>query len=307
MSDAFVTKVNSDGTELVYSTFLGTSGWQTGVDIAVDPGGEAYVTGNTGYGFPTTPDAFTTPYGIHFVTKLNATGTATVYSSCFSLNLGFEDFDGVGGIAIDSVGNAYVTGSFSTFSSYSPFVLKLNSAGSAPVYSVSLGGTGFGADIGVDPFGNAYVTGNTVGQLLVTADAIQKEGGGGTCFSYPCSDAFIAKLSSSGALLYSSYLGGNGADSGRSVAIDPTGAIVLTGNASSPNFLMTPGSYNASAWVGSFVVKFAPEVLSVSAAHYNISPVARASIVAAFGQSLSSGSDTASSIPLPSRLLGPRS
>ena len=193
-TDAFVTKLNPTGTDIIYSTYLGTSGWQGGAGIALAPSGEVYVAGNTSYGFPTTPGAFRTEYGIHFVTKLNANGTAVVYSSCFSLNRAFEDFDGVFGIAIDSAGNAYVTGIFSDFSYSPPFVLKLNSTGSAPVYIVSLGGSGIGYDMSVDPFGNAYVTGFTYGNLTVTSDAIQIAPGGGTCFNYACSDAFLTKL-----------------------------------------------------------------------------------------------------------------
>jgi uncharacterized protein (TIGR03437 family) len=300
-TDAFVTKVNPSGTDLIYSTFLGTNAWQEARDIALGASGEVYVAGNTHYGFPTTPGAFTTQYGIHFVTKLNATGTAPVYSSCFSLNLAFEDFDVLAGIAIDSAGNAYLTGTFSGPGS-TPFILKLNPTGSAPVYRVSLGGDGSGQDISVDPFGNAYVTGDTRGNLTVTADAIQKEIGGGTCFGNTCADAFIAKLSPSGAVLYSTYLGGNGFDYGTSVAIDPTGGILVTGGTLSSNFLTTPDSYHSSAGVGSFLVKFAPEVLSVSAAHYNISPIAKSAIVAAFGSSFASDTQTAYSIPLPTSL-----
>jgi uncharacterized protein (TIGR03437 family) len=302
--DAFVTKLNPTGTDLIYSTFLGTGDWESAADIALDAAGEVYVAGISAYGFPTTPGAFTTPYGNFFVIKLNATGTAPVYSSCFTLNLGFGDFDSIAGIAIDSVGNAYVTGSYSLPSSFSAFVLKLNSTGSAPVYSVSLGGVGFGADIAVDHVGNAYVTGDILGPMPVTVDAIQKEPGGGTCFNYFCADAFIAKLSPSGAVLYASYFGGNGADAGHSLAIDPTGAILITGYAGSPDFLTTPGSYHSSAGVGSFLLKLAPGVSSVSAAHYNISPIARSAIVAAFGLGFASGTETASSIPLPTSLSG---
>ena len=109
--DAFVTKLNPTGTALVYSTYLGGTGNDYGYGIAVDTAGNAYVTGYTAStDFPTTPGAFQTTYGggndDAFVTKLNPTGTALVYSTY----LGGTDSDIGNGIAVDTAGNAYVTG-----------------------------------------------------------------------------------------------------------------------------------------------------------------------------------------------------
>jgi hypothetical protein len=106
---AFVTKINPTGSALVYSTYLGGSGEDSGHSIVIDSAGNAYVTGTTGPGFPVTSGAFQTAYGGNsdaFVTKLNSTGSALVYSTY----LGGTGQDFSHGIAIDSVGNAYVTG-----------------------------------------------------------------------------------------------------------------------------------------------------------------------------------------------------
>src|SRR5439155_21659353 len=128
---------------LVYSTYLGGNGDDEGQGIAVDSLGNAYVTGDTSStNFPTTPGVFRTAYAGDrdaFVTKLNATGTGLVYSTYF----GGNDHDFGQGIAVDSVGNAYVTGdtastNFPTTSgaaqaalrgSADAFITKLNPAG----------------------------------------------------------------------------------------------------------------------------------------------------------------------------------
>src|SRR5439155_834674 len=109
--DAFVTKLNPTGSALVYSTYLGGSGFDSGFRIAVDGAGNAYVTGDTfSTNFPTTSGAFQTTFGggvrDAFVTKLNPTGSALVYSTY----LGGSEADGGRAIAVDAAGNAYVTG-----------------------------------------------------------------------------------------------------------------------------------------------------------------------------------------------------
>jgi len=180
--NAFVTKFNPTGSALVYSTYLGGSSFVTqGNDIAIDSAGNAYVTGNTfDGGFPTTPGAFQTTFNSTsngqngFVSKLNASGSALVYSTY----LGGSASDQGLGIAVDSAGSAYVTGlansaDFPTqavsFQTTNPdpgvavgFVTKLNSVGSALVYSTFLGGTDafqtIAHRIRVDSAGNAYVT-----------------------------------------------------------------------------------------------------------------------------------------------------
>jgi hypothetical protein len=156
-ADVFVTKLNATGTALVYSTYIGGSDDEVGYAIAVDGSGNAYVTGWTSStDYDVTPGAFQTTYGGGwdvFVTKLNETGTALVYSTY----IGGSGDDMGYGIAVDGSGNAYVTGyTSSTDYDVTPgafqttngggladvFVTKLNATGTALVYSTYIGGSG---------------------------------------------------------------------------------------------------------------------------------------------------------------------
>jgi len=206
---AFVTKLNAAGSALSYSTYLGGSSVDGGRGIAVDSAGSAYVTGLTGStDFPTAPGAFQTTYDGNedvFVAKLNATGSALSYSTY----LGGSGNDGGSEIAVDSAGNAYVTGltdstdfptaagAFQTTnggSDFDAFVVKLNAAGSALSYSTYLGGSDddLGQGIAVDSAGSAYVTGRTDWTDFPTATgAFQTTNGGG-------GDAFVTKVPTAG-------------------------------------------------------------------------------------------------------------
>jgi len=268
--NAFVTKLNSSGSALVYSTYLGGTSSRapdSGYGIAVDVDGNAYVTGyTTSNNFPTTPGAFqpaiSGPYfsgGIPqdaFVTKFNPAGSV-VYSTYLG---GSYDDSGVG-IAVDAAGNAYVTGGtgssdfpttagvFQPAFSGGAFVTKLNPTGSALVYSTYLGGySGAGSSgIAVDGNGNAYVAGGTilscgryscVSDFPTTPGAFQPTYGGGN------SDGFVTKFNPTGsALVYSSYLGGSGADHVSGVALDPSGNAYVTGSTTSANFPTTVGAF----------------------------------------------------------------
>jgi hypothetical protein len=205
--DVFVTKLNATGTALVYSTYIGGCNWDYGYAIAVDESGNAYVTGYTfSNDYPVTPGAFQTTYkgwGAPpdvFVTKLNATGTALVYSTY----IGGSDWDEGRAIAVDGSGNAYVTGwTLSTDYDVTPgafqttrggyrdvFVTKLNATGTALVYSTYIGGRGgeVGSAIAVDGSGYAYVTGYTRSTYYdVTPGAFQTTNGG-------LWDAFVTKV-----------------------------------------------------------------------------------------------------------------
>jgi hypothetical protein len=295
--DAFVTKLNATGTALVYSTYLGGSGVDQGNGIAVDPAGNAYVTGETdtpGSGFPGTAGSLiqsTNADGSDaFVTKLNATGTTLVYSTYLgaaaSLDFGT-------GIAVDQAGQAYVTGGTETGTpgSHFPgtadspiqstyagpftggslaggdaFVTKLNATGTALVYSTYLGGSGgdFGTGIAVDAGGNAYVTGGTdtpgSGFPGAVGSLIQNTYGGGR------EDAFVTKLNAAGtAILYSTYLGGSGVDQGFEIAVDQTGNVYVVGNTdtSGSGFPGTAGSLIQSTNKGltdAFVAKISSTV-----------------------------------------------
>ncbi|MCC5465376.1 SBBP repeat-containing protein, partial [Pelosinus baikalensis] len=221
---------------LVYSTYLGGSSLDQGIGIAVDTSGNAYVTGLAqSPDFPTTLGAFQTTFrgdGDAFVTKLNLAGSALVYSTYLggSIPIRFSSFDTASGIAVDTSGNAYITGlaqtrdfpitpgAFqTTFTGiFAAFVTKLNPAGNALVYSTFLSSSGFdqGSSITVDTSGNAYVTGLTLSpDFPTTPDAFQTTLKGGQ-------DAFVTKLNLAGsALVYSTYLGGINSDTASGIAV----------------------------------------------------------------------------------------
>ena len=291
-SDAFVAKLNAAGSALVYSTYLGGSFGSWGTGIAVDSFGNAYVAGNTtSTDFPTANPfqainkAIPTARFTAFIAKLNAAGTALVYSTYLGGSLENWSY----GIAVDSSGNAYVTGS--TFSDDFPtmvplqainkatpktetvtaFVAKLTSTGSALVYSTYLGGSEgeSGQGIAVDSFGNAYVTGYTSSSDFPTANPMQASDHGDF-------DAFVAKLNPAGsALVYSTYLGGSGGnfsgDQAYGIAVDPSGGAYVTGSASSTNFPTTAGAFQTTlgAQGDGFVAKISP---GVGAPLVNLSP-----------------------------------
>jgi len=264
-SDAFVAKVNFSGTALVYSTYLGGSEADVGQGIKVDSSGNVYIVGYTfSSDFPVQNALQTSNAGAPdaFVAKLNASGSALT----FSTYLGGSGDDRGFGVALDTSGNIYVTGAsqstdFPTTStafqtnnqgSRDAFVSKLNSAGSALTYSTFLGGSGAdqGNAIAVDSSGDAFVTGFTQSSDFPTANPVQAIlgiSGGSFCGSTPCSDAFVSQLNPSGSgLVYSTYLGGNGADFGQGIALDATGDPYVTGSTSSTNFPPTAGAFQGN-------------------------------------------------------------
>jgi Beta-propeller repeat len=237
---------------LIYSTYLGGSDTDSGYGITVDSEGNAYVTGITySTDFPTKNPLQAAKAGGFdaFVAKINPTGSALVYSTY----LGGSDYDQGKGIAVDSAGNAYVTGAtistdFPTMNPLQPaygggqedaFVAKINPTGSALVYSTYLGGSNVeeGDGIAVDSAGNAHVTGVTGSNDFPTKNPLQPANGGYW-------DTFVAKLNPSGsALVYSTYLGGNYYDQGRGIALDSSGKACVTGQTSSTDFPTTPGAF----------------------------------------------------------------
>jgi beta-propeller repeat-containing protein len=241
--DVFVTKINADGSALVYSTYLGGRADDFGGGIAADGAGNAYVTGYThSTDFPTANPLQGSGGGLDaFVTKINAAGSAFVYSTY----LGGSGNDVGTGIAVDGSGNAYVTGNTNSTNfpttnplqasnggDYDAFVTKINAAGSAKVYSTYLGGSGgdFGLGIAVDGSGNAYVTGSTDWTDFPTANPLQGSNGG-------FEDAFVTKINAAGSVLvYSTYLGGRGNDQGQGIAVDGSGNAYVTGVTFSTNF-----------------------------------------------------------------------
>jgi hypothetical protein len=275
--DAFVSKLNATGSELLYSTYLGGSSYDEGRGIAIDAFGNAYITGLTySSNFPTTAGSFQTTCELEdaFVAKLNAAGSGLLYSTY----LGGDSYDESHGIVIDASGNAYVTGV--TYSSDFPttpgafqtaigggfdaFVSKLNAAGSALVYSTYLGGSsddaGFG--IAVNGPGDAFVTGHTYSSdFPTTPGALQTQSGGGGGYD----DAFVGKLNSTGsALIYSTYLGGSGDDVGFGIKVDAAGNAYITGGTFSTNFPTTTGAVQRT--FGGFNDAFAGELNSAGSA-----------------------------------------
>src|SRR5438093_28989 len=255
---------------LVYSTYLGGSSFDEGYAIAVDAAtGNAYVTGYTDSpSFPTTPGAFQTTFkggsGDVFVTQLNDSGSALVYSTY----LGGNGFDLGFGIAVDSMGSAYVTGSTgSTDFPTTPgafqtgiggpaegpndaFVTKLNPTGSGLVYSTYLGGNGFdrGFGIAVDSMGSAYVTGVTVPFTDPTPNFPTTPGAFRPNFGEGGGDAFVTKLKPDGSgLVYSTYLGGTGSDTGFGIALGAGGNAYVTGVTDSTNFPTTTAACPSAA------------------------------------------------------------
>jgi len=254
--DAFVTRLNSTGSALVYSTYLGGSDDDQGLGIAVDADGNAYVTGSTmSANFPTTAGAFQSTYGGAFVTKLDPTGSALVYSTY----LGSSSSDAGNAITVDAGGSAYVTGiassnfpttpgAFQTAGSFCAFITKLDPTGSTLAYSTYLGGANTAAlGIAVDAGGSAYVVGRTSGAVPTTPGAFQRTFNPGFTGSRPPPiefDAFVTKLNPTGSeLVYSTFLGGGDIDWGTAVAVDSDGNAYVTGFTASANFPITPAAF----------------------------------------------------------------
>ncbi len=264
-SDAFVAKINFTGSQLIYSTYLGGSGADVGQAIQVDKSGDAYVAGYTfSKDFPLqNPEQGANAGTVNaFVSELNPQGSSLL----FSTYLGGSTDDRAFGLAVDGSGNIYVTGSStspdfpttvgafqsSNHGQSDAFVAKLNPSGPTLVYSTLLGGSGTdqGNGIAVDSSGDAYVTGFTESNdfpLQNPTQAILGITAGSLCGSTTCPDAFISEVNPSGTgLIYSSFLGGSGADFGQAIALDSSGNIYLAGSTSSNNFPAIAGAYQSS-------------------------------------------------------------
>jgi len=265
---------------LVYSTYLGGGGDDISNGIALDPSGNAYVTGYTAStNFPTLNPRQAVKSGGNdaFVTKLNAAGNALVYSTY----LGGSGDDQAKGIAVDSSGNAYVTGFTSSTNfpiqgtlrptygggTFDAFVFKLNASGSTLAYSAYLGGSleDQANGIAVDPSGNAYVTGYTASTNFPTVTPFRATNAGGAF------DAFVTKVNAAGtAFSYSTYIGGDSGDRGYAIAVDSSGSAYVTGSTPSVNFptvnAFQPSNSGPEQFGNSedaFITKFSPSGTSL--------------------------------------------
>ncbi len=254
-SDAFVAKVNFTGSHLIYSTYLGGSSTDVGTSIQVDSSGDAYVAGFTfSRDFPLQNPVQGANAGTvnAFASELNPAGSALI----FSTYLGGSADDRAFGLALDGSGNIYLAGSStstdfptsvgafqsSNHGQSDAFVAKLKPSGPTLVYSTLLGGSGTDQanGIAVDSSGDAFVTGFTESNdfpLQSPTQAILGITAGSLCGSTTCPDAFVSEVNPTGAgLIYSSFLGGSGADFGQAIALDTAADAYLTGSTSSTNF-----------------------------------------------------------------------
>jgi len=316
--DAFIAKINAAGSSVVYATYLGGGKSDAGYGIAVDMSGAAYVTGVTASTDFNTKNALQLANRGDldaFVAKISNDGSALSYSTY----LGGSSSEFGNGIAVDGSGNAYVTGATAStdFNILNPlqnanrggfdaFVTKINSSGSALVYSTYLGGAGgdVASSVAVDAAGVAYLTGNTASSNFpVKSPAQDKNRGSG--------DAFITTINAANAsspdLVYSTYLGGGDADEGSGIAVDGAGNIYVVGQTGSLDLpVANPIQPSASGGLDAFIVKIGAggAATTVSAASYTGAELAGESIVAAFGDGLATEVKFATSLPLPTILAG---
>jgi hypothetical protein len=278
-ADAFVAKLSPDGSGLAYATYLGgpgstcAPGTSQGQGIAVDAGGDAFVTGYTESCYFPTYKAFQPAFGggasDAFVTKLSPAGNALIYSSF----LGGTTIDAGGDIAVDPAGEAYIIGRtngyFPIVNALQPkyggngdcFVSKVSADGSMLLFSTYLGGSLAESDfdtrvngIAVDATGYAYVTGQTASYDFPVFRAFQPVNKG-------FDDAFVAKLRPDGSgFVYSTYLGGTGLDWPFGIAADAAGDAYVAGSTGSADFPVFD-AYQPVKQAGSdaFLTKFNPD------------------------------------------------
>jgi hypothetical protein len=254
-NDIFVSKLNSTGSSLVYSTFVGGSEWEWGKDITIDPNGNIYITGSTeSFDFPNTTNAYDTSYNGEFdvfVLKFKSTNLSLIYSTFVGGNNNDRGYD----ITIDSNGNILVTG-FTESSDFpvtndvydithngarDVFVFKLNSFDKSLLYSTFVGGSNDDHAYGlvIDSNDNVYISGGTLSSdFPTTSKANDTSYNGGY-------DVFMFMLNPTGSsLLYSTFIGGGNGDDGGPIAIDLSGNIYMTGVTDSSDFPNTTGAYD---------------------------------------------------------------
>lgn len=273
----FVSKFTSDGSALIYSTYISGHGNDEPDAIAIDSEGNAYVAGGTtSIDFPITPGAFQAAQrkpniGSGFILKLNSTGTKLIYSTL----LGGSQSSGVESMVIDQDGNAYVTGgtqapdfpttphAFQRINKAAGkplgtvFLSKMNATGTQLIYSTFIGGSiGSGpTGIALDPEECAYISGWTYDRdFPVTPGAFR------TDYTNEYFGGFVAKMNPQGTKLeYGTYIGGDSHDIVNAIAVDPSGDAYVTGATTSFDFPVTSGAFQTtlpSPYGSGFVTKF---------------------------------------------------
>jgi hypothetical protein len=247
--DGFIAKLNSQGSELLYSTYLGGMGDDNVAALALDTSGNVYVTGGTAS--PNFPAVNAFQPRIRggqdaFVAKLGPSGTTLIYSTYLGGSGGTVGMPECGtGIDVDGAGNAYVTGTTSSLDfpvvaplqnslngSLDAFIAKVNPAGNALVYSTYLGGSGvsIGTAVHVSSTGEAYVAGYTFSPDFPVVNPVQTGPGG----DY---DGFVVHVNAAGtALVFGTLLGGYASDSANALALDSADNVYVAGQTASYNF-----------------------------------------------------------------------
>ncbi|HSW50316.1 MAG TPA: SBBP repeat-containing protein, partial [Bryobacteraceae bacterium] len=280
--DGFVARLSAQGSALVYGAYLGGSGFDSGNAVAIDGLGNAYIAGDThSTNFPVLSGYRSSSGGRRdaFAAKLNATGTSLVWSTY----LGGSGDDLAAAVALGPSNEVYLAGSTNStnFPAYlalqgassggqDAFVTKLSSDGKSLGFSTYLGGSGgtVGASegataIAVDAAGAAYIGGYTSSTNFPAASAYQSTYRGGT------TDGFLSKFTASGALVFSTYFGGSGADYVNGLALGANGAVTLAGYTSSTNLPVTAAHQSTkSGGNDAFVARFSAGGGSVDLVSY---------------------------------------
>ena len=239
--DVFVTRMNSAGTQVVYTTLMGGNAQDEALALAVTPTGTAWITGDTSSNdFPTTSDAFQKALaddGDAFIARLNSTGALE-----FSSYVGGVGADFGRALALDLQGNAFMAGEF-YFQNNQYLVLQVPAGSSPTPYGLYLNNMLNAqlkvTSIALDQSTNVYLTGSVVSDSFPVVNAVQN-----TCGMYgqlECSqDAYILVVNKDfNQILFSTYLGGTnsnggaGDDEGRAIAVDPTGQNIYVGGITS--------------------------------------------------------------------------
>jgi uncharacterized protein (TIGR03437 family) len=319
--DAFLTEFDVTG-KLLYSSYLGGSGDDVGYGIAIDSTGNAVITGSTtSTNFPVTGSAYqsTNAGGMDgFVASISGSGVA------WATYFGGSRDDSPQGIAADATG-IYITGqtastdfpslnsaqSSSGGGASDAFVTKFSPDGSSLIYSTYLGGSSaeIGSAISVDASGNAYVGGSTASSNFPVADAFQSALRGPN-------DGFVTAVAKDGrSWIFSSFLGGSGADAVHALAFNCAAGVIAGGSTASTNFPTTPGVVQpafAGGQQDGFVAKIAAGNSAaavstggvVNGATFAAGPVSPGSLITIFGTNLAMTTAQVGTTPLPTTLGG---